>query len=414
MICLRKRHDRILLVFPLFLLVSQIDNYLAYSNQLVPLDSVVHFNQFPFWERTTNINDAATYMRNRVNLLNTGSRQIVIGETGWADAGSNPDANPANAPSMRKWLRDFVCLAEENDWQYYWFIAYDSDWQRINEEDLNGVEGHFGIYNENGTMKSFFQDFSIDCLQPAVTIDPNSNVFLSTPPPVISETFPPTKAPSDSPITDEPTETPNSVPTMSPTNIPTTSPIRSPSQTTGAPSTRDPSNAPVVPANEPTESPTITLGTVSPASPSLGPSTYPTSEPPVDSNQCTDHSACADLQLVGQCCPTVDNWTLACCGSEDRDTDSGSNDDPPSDQCIAHSQCNALNLAGACCPTIDNVYLDCCDVVPNDCFGEGSCLVRSALAYMEEQQSAAGTYTCGIAIVPVAIGILATVIQATL
>mmetsp|Transcript_17786 Transcript_17786/g.35794 ORF Transcript_17786/g.35794 Transcript_17786/m.35794 type:complete len:556 (+) Transcript_17786:129-1796(+) len=386
-----------------------IDNYIAYSNQLVPLDSVVHFNQFPFWEQSTSINNAATYMRNRINGLNTGGRPIVIGETGWADAGSNSAANPANAPSMRKWLRDFVCLAEENNWQYYWFIAYDSDWQRVNEQDPNGVEGHFGIYDEDGNMKPFFRDFSIDCALSARTIDPNSNVFPPTPSPVVSETSLPTKAPSAPPVTSAPTEAPTSANEL--TKTPTSAPTKKPSLTTAAPSTHAPSKAPTVPTDEPTKTPASTLAptTIPPTMLSLGPSTFPTDESPVKSNQCTDHSACADLQLLGQCCPTLDNWTLACCDQEASGTDSGSNDGPPSDQCIAHTQCNALNLAGACCPTIDNVYLDCCEVVPNDCFDEGSCLVRSALAYMEEQQSAAATQTFGIAIL-LALGTLGSMI----
>ena len=348
-------------------------------------------------------------MRDRINLLNTGSRPIVIGETGWADAGSHPDANPANAPSMRKWLRDFLCLAQENNWQYYWFIAYDSDWQRVNEQDLNGVEGHFGIYDENGNMTPFFRDISIDCSLPAVTVDPNSNVFPPTTTPVATETSPPTKAPTDSPVTSAQTEPPTDAPTKSPIQTPNSAPTNSPSLATTAPSTNAPTKTPAVLTDEPTQSPAISSSTISPTISSPGPTTNPTDEPPVKSDQCTDHSACADFQLWGECCPTVDNWTLACCDTDESNIDSGSNDGPPSDQCSAHSQCNALNLAGACCPTVDNVYLDCCEVVPNDCFEAGSCLVRSAVSYMEEQQSAAGTYTLGFAIT-LAVGTLGLMI----
>ncbi|KAL7556929.1 hypothetical protein ACA910_006173 [Epithemia clementina (nom. ined.)] len=155
-----------------------IDNLLAYPQLVTSDDSVVHFNQFPFWERTTNINQASSYMAGEVaKLQNVGSRQIVIGETGWADDGFSPNANPANEPSMLKWFRDFVCLAQDNNWAYYWFIAYDSSWQRAHEQDPDGVEGNFGLFTEDGTLKPFFQDFSIDCSQPPLSIDPDSDTF---------------------------------------------------------------------------------------------------------------------------------------------------------------------------------------------------------------------------------------------
>jgi glucan 1,3-beta-glucosidase len=119
--------------------------------ELTRLDSrVTTFNQFPFWERTVNITNAAEYMSYRVAMIeaqNTDvNRQIIITETGWADAGSNEDANVADPASMAKWMRDFVCLANSRNWQYFWFDAYDTDWRRIQDNLPNDVEGHFGTW----------------------------------------------------------------------------------------------------------------------------------------------------------------------------------------------------------------------------------------------------------------------------
>jgi glucan 1,3-beta-glucosidase len=105
-------------------------------------------NQFPFWERVVNISTAAQYMSDRIGLIkaqhtNT-NHQIIITETGWADAGSDARANIADPASMAKWLTDFVCLANDKGWKYYWFDAYDSDWQRRQDNLPNSVEGHFG------------------------------------------------------------------------------------------------------------------------------------------------------------------------------------------------------------------------------------------------------------------------------
>lgn len=115
--------------------------------QLITLDSsVVTFNQFPFWEETVNITTSAQYMSDRVQLVvnQAGGRQVIVTETGWADAGSNPSANLANPASMAQWMNDFTCLADAKGWWYYWFDAYDSDWRRIMEQTPDDVEGHFG------------------------------------------------------------------------------------------------------------------------------------------------------------------------------------------------------------------------------------------------------------------------------
>jgi len=124
-----------------------IDTNIEFPQLITVDDTVVTMNQFPFWEGTTNINEAVVpYMEDRVALVEAqaGGRQFIMTETGWADAGYNADTNPANPASMAKFLRDFVCLAESKQWQYFWFEAYDSDWRRIAEQDENGVEGHFG------------------------------------------------------------------------------------------------------------------------------------------------------------------------------------------------------------------------------------------------------------------------------
>ena len=334
-----------------------------------------------------------------VNNNQVGSRTIVIGETGWSDAGSNPAANPANRPSMRKWLRDFVCLAQEQGWQYYWFIAYDSDWRRVNENDPTGVEGHFGIFDQEGNIKPFFDGFSIDCTSPPVNINPNAVDFAPTPA-TTSSTTPPTRNPTKAPTygpTDLPTRAPSKAPfaaTNVPTRTPTTSmPTSSPIDNTD---TQRPTTSPVATILAPTESP-VEGTTLSPTSiPTENPTTSPSTPPPPFASvsaQCQDHSECANLSLAGNCCPTVDNWTLDCCNRLDNDDSSASNDGPPSDRCQAHPVCRDLGLADACCPTATGVYLDCCNVVPNDCHASGSCQVYSAVVYLAEQQSSAATGT---------------------
>lgn len=124
-----------------------IDNYIAYPDLIQVDESAVTINQFPFWERTVDINTAASYMQQRFASVEVrkGDRQIIITETGWADDGSSESANIASPASMAKWLRDFVCLANERRWKYFWFDSHDSDWRRVSEDRPFDVEGHFGM-----------------------------------------------------------------------------------------------------------------------------------------------------------------------------------------------------------------------------------------------------------------------------
>lgn len=118
--------------------------------ELIQVDpNVVTFNMFPFWERTVDINGAADYMDSRIQRIEqlAGGRQIIITETGWADGGVNDDSNVADPASQAKWFRDFLCLANERGWQYFWFTSFDSDWRRVNEQTPDDVEGRFGTYN---------------------------------------------------------------------------------------------------------------------------------------------------------------------------------------------------------------------------------------------------------------------------
>ena len=269
--------------------------YVANPDLVVLDDSVVHFNQFPFWRSDTDINNAAATMERTVTALqNIGDRKIVIGETGWPDAGFSEYANPANPPSMRKWLRDFFCLAEEQEWEYYWFIAYDSDWQRLNGQNPDSPEGHFGLFNEDGTLKSFLEDFSIDCSLPKTVINEDSETFSPMPqpnptdPPVV---LPPTDAPA---VVLPPTDAPAVVlpPTDAPAAVfpPTDDPVVV-LPPTDAPAVVPPTDAPAVVLRStdapvvvvpPTDAPVVVLPpTDAPVLPTDAPVVLPPTDAPV-------------------------------------------------------------------------------------------------------------------------------------
>lgn len=423
-----------------------IDTNLAHPELIAVDDGVVTFNQFPFWERTTNINDAAAYMGARVDLLENqaGGRQIVVTETGWADAGANDAANPANAAAQQKWLRDFVCLARSRNWHYFWFNAYDSDWRRVNEQSPDDVEGHFGLFDDDGNLKPHVASVlnDLDCAEPAYDIDPNDGATLRPAVEAVSEptatpdgedpeptadnggdeneipfstvepedrngtTTAAPAQPEDDPTAANPsnaTETVSS-PTLAPVNLtlPTASPVNNDTDSPSAapveavePTTNPVSNETAAPSWGPSQSPALSTPSSSnnnetsspspaPASSSSNATAAPTGAPPPE--LCSANPECPILPGTEACCPTRTNRLLACCENSGGGVVAA---------CSGNPKCLALAIPGFCCPTNDARYLDCCRVLPDDCVYEnsndGACNIYNAVRYkldLDEAQEA--------------------------
>ena len=90
--------------------------------------------------------------------------------------------------------------------------------------------------------------------------------------------------------------------------------------------------------------------------------------------------------------PTAENITLTCCGA------------PIEESCSANPACAEMGLVGACCPTSDGFgFLDCCSGLPDECIshskqsgssGSADCNLKSAeeyLAVLNSKQSGASS-----------------------
>jgi hypothetical protein len=150
--------------------------------------------------------------------------------------------------------------------------------------------------------------------------------------------------------------------------------------------------------------------------------------PPTNSSNANDlcerNEACDALGLTGQCCPTIDNQFLACCGGDVEQT------------CQANSKCAALGLLGACCPTAGNrrpklndIYLDCCETVPDECGGNSTssndtdttsppaCERLTALEYklaLEAPENTSGSVDSGTSFIMTTIALVTTMVSITL
>lgn len=100
-----------------------------------------------------------------------------------------------------------------------------------------------------------------------------------------------------------------------------------------------------------------------------------------ESAACDQHPKCAELELMGNCCPASNGVFLGCCGNDQgggganvaplipQDAKSTSSsttatstrgDSSTSSPCASNKACADLGLSGLCCPASNGVFLGCC------------------------------------------------------
>ncbi|EMD33983.1 glycoside hydrolase family 17 protein [Gelatoporia subvermispora B] len=81
--------------------------------------------------------------------------KMYIAETGWptnsSDAGNESNGpSTASEPNLQTFLDTFVCQANQNGTDYFFFEFFDETWKLI---QFGGVEGYWGLFYANKTLK---------------------------------------------------------------------------------------------------------------------------------------------------------------------------------------------------------------------------------------------------------------------
>ena len=130
------------------------NQWLAHPNLAKHVDFItVHI--YPFWNGVP-IDDAIQFLDMKYRQVQAAfpGKPIIIGETGWPDAGPSHGLAVPSAENQARYLRAFINWAQSHQVQYFYFEAFDEGWKTSE----GGVGTHWGLYQIDGHVKSQFKD----------------------------------------------------------------------------------------------------------------------------------------------------------------------------------------------------------------------------------------------------------------
>lgn len=100
----------------------------------------------PYWEDEPQSIDAAIPHANAaMELLDKAfSKPLFIGETGWPSVGRHRNGAAPSQVNQARYIREFLQIAHDKQWNYNLIEAFDQPWKRVLE---GTVGGHWGIYD---------------------------------------------------------------------------------------------------------------------------------------------------------------------------------------------------------------------------------------------------------------------------
>ncbi|KAJ1668011.1 glycoside hydrolase 3 protein [Coemansia sp. RSA 1813] len=134
--------------------VTTSETWPSYHQPLIEAVDFVNMHGFPFWEGV-ELDGAVDRMVEHIYSLQKAAngKKVVVGETGWPSAGASYGAAVASLANAQTYLQGFVCWAEKESVEYFYFNSFDQSWASSN--NASNVEGHWGIVLENYTTPKF-------------------------------------------------------------------------------------------------------------------------------------------------------------------------------------------------------------------------------------------------------------------
>ncbi|QQR80430.1 MAG: hypothetical protein IPJ69_14195 [Deltaproteobacteria bacterium] len=98
----------------------------------------------PYWEDDpVSIDQAIHHVKSIFEKVSTAfpDKKIFIGETGWPSRGRMREGSLPSEENQKKFIQEFLKLAEENHYHYNIIEAYNQPWKRYNEGTVGGYWG---------------------------------------------------------------------------------------------------------------------------------------------------------------------------------------------------------------------------------------------------------------------------------
>lgn len=134
---------------------------------------------YAYWDGWS-IEGAARYVVDEYHAIQaaSGDKPVVIGETGWPAKGPpHGDAVPS-LENQRRFLREFVTLAQQEDVEFYYFATFDELWKTE-----GGVGPYWGIFYPDRSNKYDLQSMLIPLSEQPQSISTQGTLITSTPAP---------------------------------------------------------------------------------------------------------------------------------------------------------------------------------------------------------------------------------------
>ncbi|KAJ2708184.1 glycoside hydrolase 3 protein [Coemansia sp. IMI 203386] len=138
--------------------VTSSETWPSYYQPLIDAVDFVNMHGFPFWEGVT-IDGASDKMFDHIHDLQAAAKgkKVVVGETGWPTAGDNYGPAVTSMENAQKYMQQFICRANQENIDYFWFGAFDQSWASTN--NASNVESHWGIVLNDYVTPKFQQPF---------------------------------------------------------------------------------------------------------------------------------------------------------------------------------------------------------------------------------------------------------------
>ncbi|KAJ2847737.1 glycoside hydrolase 3 protein, partial [Coemansia erecta] len=136
--------------------VTSSETWPSYYQPLIDAVDFVNMHGFPFWEGVS-IDAANDKMFDHIHDLQAAAKgkRVVVGETGWPTAGDNYGPAATSVENAQKYMQQFICRANQENIDYFWFSAFDQSWASTN--NASNVEGHWGIILDDYVTPKFQQ-----------------------------------------------------------------------------------------------------------------------------------------------------------------------------------------------------------------------------------------------------------------